>query len=101
MEQEGEDLMDNISLQSKGSDVEDDNHGWKSSKPKKIRKGKKKQVIGATRTSARFLGMEFLSSPRLLTELKQRTAAKVSLLKILLLFSILCQFRILYLSWMI
>lgn len=53
MEMEGEDLMDNISLQSKGSDMEDDNQGWKTSRPKKVRKVKKKQVIGATRNKCK------------------------------------------------
>lgn len=51
---EEEDLMDNLSLQSKDSEMEEENLGWQTSRPKKIRKIKKKQVIGATRTSSRI-----------------------------------------------
>lgn len=46
--------MDNISMQSKESNMEDENHGWQVSRPKKVRKTRKIQVIGETRTSSRI-----------------------------------------------
>ena len=50
-----EDLMDNISVQSMEVGEEVDEQGWKSSKTKKSRNHKKKQVMMATRTSQRVL----------------------------------------------
>lgn len=56
VELEAEDLMDNVSHRSKGSDLDDPSQGWELSKSKKTKKGKKKkrQGIVASRTSSRI-----------------------------------------------
>lgn len=51
---EGEDLMDNISHQSMGSDLDSEPLEWQTSRPKKIRKIRKKQVVAASRSSTRI-----------------------------------------------
>lgn len=51
---QGEDLMDNISIQSKESDLDEESQGWQTSKRKRAKKTKKKQVVMATRTSTRI-----------------------------------------------
>jgi hypothetical protein len=51
--QEEEDLMDNISVLSRNSYMEDGDQGWQASKSKKARKTKRK-MMGATRTSSRI-----------------------------------------------
>lgn len=48
-----EDLMDTLSAQSKGTDQEEEGQGWQAPKSKRAKKSKKRQVVGATRTSAR------------------------------------------------
>lgn len=49
-----EDLMDNLSVQSKDSDLEDANQGWKAPKSRKSKKLKRKHVVVASRTSNRI-----------------------------------------------
>jgi hypothetical protein len=53
-DQAGEDLMDSISCQSKDSDLEEVDHGWKTSRSKKSKKHKKNRVVVASRTSSRI-----------------------------------------------
>lgn len=48
-----EDLMDTISTQGKDIDCEGDSQGWQVPKSKKTKKSRKKQVVAATRNSAR------------------------------------------------
>ena len=50
---EAEDMMDSQSMLSKDSDLEKETAGWQLSKSKKKRKGTRKQVMVATRTSSR------------------------------------------------
>jgi len=52
--QEEEDLMDNISVLSRNSYMDEGEQGWQASKSKKARKTKKRKVVGATRTSSRI-----------------------------------------------
>lgn len=52
--QEAEDLMDNLSNQSREFDLESENQGWQASKHKKTKKKGRKQIVVATRTSSRI-----------------------------------------------
>lgn len=45
-----EDLMDNVSIQSKILDMEDKRKGWQTSRPMKMRRKNIKQVVVATKT---------------------------------------------------
>ena len=45
-----EDLMDNVSIQSKNSNMEDERQGWQTSRPMKMRRKNIKQMVVATKT---------------------------------------------------
>ena len=45
-----EGLMDNVSIQSKDSDMEDERQDWQTSRPTKMRRKNIKQMVVATKT---------------------------------------------------
>jgi hypothetical protein len=49
-----EDLMDNVSTQSKDSDIESVRQGWRSPKSKKSKKRNRRKTVVATRASSRI-----------------------------------------------
>jgi hypothetical protein len=79
-----EDLMDNISIQSKDSDFEEINQGWKSPKSRKSKKQKKrKQVVTASRTSNRILRDGVLIAEKATRRAREKITLQVCLLRIL------------------
>jgi len=74
-------------MQSKDYEMENASHGWQTSRPK-VRKTRKKQMIGQQGPVPGFRGMEFLSLPKLWIERRPRIMSKVLHLEILLQFLI-------------